>query len=123
MSDHDRPITRWLPSLLVALLLHGPAQAAMVTLHWDPVTTTIDGSLTVPDKYTVYRSVQSAPPAKLADLYQGTAFVDLVTAPGQVCYKGTSTNAGGESQPSNLACVLCRENDRGQIQCKERPLR
>jgi hypothetical protein len=108
---------------VLTLLLSGGAQAAMVTLHWDPVTTTTDGSLTIPDKYTVYRSVQAEPPAKLADVYQGTVFVDLVTAPGQWCYKGTSTNAGGESKPSNLACVLCRENDRGQIQCKERPLR
>jgi hypothetical protein len=100
------------------LLVSVAVPATMVTLYWEPVTLATDGSPSVPEKYTIYRAVGTDPPVKLSDLYHGTAFVDLVTFPGVLCYQGTSTNGAGESKPSNLACVRCRQTDKGQIQCR-----
>jgi hypothetical protein len=61
-------MTIFLSSFLV-LLVSVTVQAATLTLLWEPVATTTDSSAGVPDKYTVYRSVDSDPLIKIADVY------------------------------------------------------
>lgn len=96
--------------LLALLLLPGLAQAATLTVNWQPPLTCSDGtplSGCALTKYTVYSGLSGATKTVLSTtLPTVTTFAAVNTGPGNWCVQVSASSAGGESALSNEVCKV-----------------